>query len=128
MNEILLSLIDDPIVRFCVILAAVIGVALEVARRVRKRLDQLADTLGIVKHEVKNNHSTNLREEADDRHYENRDKLDRLDGKIDTVLELVVNHGKAIERIIQTADNQGTSIVALQKYRDDRRANEGDQS
>ncbi|WP_416393896.1 MULTISPECIES: hypothetical protein [unclassified Curtobacterium] len=54
-------------------IAITLVVGLNVALRIREfvnRVRQIASNLGLVKHEVKNNHDTNLREEADVRHAE----------------------------------------------------------
>jgi len=69
--------LDDPVTRWSALVIAVGGVILGVLYAVVK-LRKLAADLGIVKTEVKNNHTTNLREEADDRHEENARKLDAL--------------------------------------------------
>lgn len=71
------AVLDDPVNRYAALITAIGAIVLGVLYVVVK-LRKLAADLGLVKHEVKNNHDTNLREEADDRHNENARKLDAL--------------------------------------------------
>lgn len=64
------------------VLAAIIGVVGGLLTTylgiVAKRLGAVTRDVAAVKHEVKNDHSTNLREEQDQRHGENTAKLDQI--------------------------------------------------
>ena len=52
--------------------------------------------------QVKNNHGTNLREEADDRHNENARKLDWLIASVTYLLERSNAHGDSIAELEDT--------------------------
>lgn len=67
-----------------------------------KRLTTVKRDVADVKHEVKNDHKTNLREEQDERHGENSQKLDYL------VL--------AVEWLIGMAVSNRTDITDLQEH------------
>lgn len=67
------------------------GVVVAVLYAIAK-LRKLAQDLGIVKREVKNDHKTNLREEADTRHDENYRALGRIEKKVDALAVAVGVH------------------------------------
>lgn len=78
------AVLDDPITRWTTLVAGVGAIVLAVLYVIVK-LRKLADDLGLVKHEVKNDHKTNLREEADDRHSQNYRALARIEEKVDAL-------------------------------------------
>lgn len=81
MSDLITALLGDVVGRWFLYFGAVVVMGLwtwRAARGSRKKLEEIGQDLGLVKHEVKNNHSTNLREEADVRHDENARKLDWL--------------------------------------------------
>lgn len=81
MTDLIKAVFDDPIGRWVlyagIFVAAVFG-GLYMWTQIRARIDTLADSMGVVREQVTNNHTTNLREEADDRHSETATKLDLL--------------------------------------------------
>lgn len=95
MSEVFRLLLSDTIGRwflyvgvflFFAVLAVL--VFLSIRRHLRSaddRLSKALEELGIIRHEVKNDHKTNLRVEQDDRHDENRDTLARIEGKVDAM-------------------------------------------
>lgn len=92
----------DPTTRWVVYAVLVIVVGLGMwrgFRRVRAFLSELRADLGVVKHEVKNNHSTNLREEADDRHDQNYRALGRIEQKVDELAVAVGVHRYRLDQI-----------------------------
>lgn len=92
----------DPTTRWIVyaVLVVVVGVGMwRGFRRVRAFLVELRKDLGVVKHEVKNNHTTNLREEADDRHGQNYRALARIEQKVDDMAVLVGVHSYRLNQI-----------------------------
>lgn len=83
--------IDDPITRWVAVITAIGAIVLGVLYVIVK-LRKLASDLGLVKHEVKNDHKTNLREEADARHDENYRALGRIEEKVDALAVAVGVH------------------------------------
>lgn len=62
------ELISDPIGRWFVYIGVVVFFmmfALFMAAFIRNRLNEIAKNLGLVKHEVKNDHNTNMRADVD---------------------------------------------------------------
>ena len=89
----------DPTTRWLVYAALVVlfGFATwRAVRRVRAVLAEMRQDLGIVKHEVKNNHDTNLREEADVRHEENAGTLATIRDDVKLILRTLGEHGYRI--------------------------------
>lgn len=70
-----------------------------VTRRIRAGLAELREDVGIVKREVKNDHHTNLREEADDRHDQNYRALGRIEAKVDQLAVAVGVHQYRLDDI-----------------------------
>lgn len=85
------AVLDDPITRWTTLVAGVGAIVLAVLYVIVK-LRKLASDLGLVKHEVKNDHKTNLREEADARHDENYRALGRIEEKVDALAVAVGVH------------------------------------
>lgn len=52
-----------------------------------------------IRAQVENDHSTNLREENDERHHENSSRGERLEQKVDTIFELVAGLQKGQGRL-----------------------------
>lgn len=92
------AVLDDPITRWTTLVAGVGAIVLAVLYVIVK-LRKLAADLGLVKHEVKNNHSTNLREEADDRHSQNYRALARIEQKVDQLAVAVGVHQYRLDDI-----------------------------
>jgi hypothetical protein len=90
--------LDDPITRWSALILAVGGVVLGVLYAIVK-LRKLAVDLGIVKREVKNDHSANLREEADERHDQNYRTLARIEQKVDAMAVEVGVHAFRLDTI-----------------------------
>lgn len=67
--------------------AVLLAVLVPVLGFVLQRLGRVRRDVAAVKHEVKNDHSTNLRVEADERHSENSQKLDYLVGAVAWLIE-----------------------------------------
>lgn len=98
----------DPTTRWVVyaVLVVVLGFACwRAMRRVRSVLAEMRQDLGVVKHEVKNNHSTNLREEADERHDENKGLLESIDKKVADILRVLGEHGYRIGELETEVEN-----------------------
>jgi hypothetical protein len=98
------DVVEDPIARWTALVLGVGGIILGVLYAIVK-LRALASDLGIVKHEVKNNHDTNLREEADDRHDENRATLVRIERKVGSILDTLAVHEFRIGRLDDEVEN-----------------------
>lgn len=99
---------DDPTARWIVYAALVVVVGVGTwrgFRRLRAFLAELRADLGVVKHEVKNGHSTNLREEADDRHNENTSALRRIENKVDEALVKLGVHEYRINELADDVEN-----------------------
>lgn len=108
MSDVLIEVLHDPIGRWFLyvgVALAAFGLIGYLVLTVRKRLRQMADDLGLVKHEVKNNHTTNLREEADDRHDENRGTLARIERKVDAALVQLGVHEWRLSELDATVEN-----------------------
>ncbi|PYY34092.1 hypothetical protein DEJ16_12615 [Curtobacterium sp. MCJR17_055] len=103
---------DDPAGRATTILTGVLaaltalGYVIKKLREVVRWIVALARDIAAIKHEVKNNHTTNLREEADERHDENRGTLGRVDRKLDRVLTILGEHDDRIEELEHTRDRK----------------------
>lgn len=99
MSEFLIEMLHDPFGRWFLGIAVVVFAivfAVVVFLGLRKRvsapaaqLDQALAELGVIRHEVKNNHTTNLREEADERHGQNYRTLTRIEAKVDDLAKEV---------------------------------------
>jgi len=72
----------------------------------RKRFRTLGEDLGIVKHEVKNDHKTNLRVESDERHEENV-------GKLDTALRMIASMQENLGRVYDKVEAVESSVGVL---------------
>lgn len=72
------------------LIAAIGGVAIAVLNRARQHAKVAAENSTVVKNEVKNDHTTNLRDESDERHAEILRELGR-------VIEIQKTHGRQIE-------------------------------
>lgn len=114
MTDLFTLIISDPIGRWFlyvgIALGAVVVVGLLVLRaftRARDRLDVLGEELGIVRHEVKNDHPTNLRVEQDHRHDENKSLLTGVDKKLDKVLGILGAHDYRLNELEETLDRRG---------------------
>lgn len=81
------------------------GSAVLVFLSIRKRLGAAADELAVIRHEVKNNHKTNLREEADERHDENKGALARIEKKVDEALVQLGVHEFRINELSADVEN-----------------------
>ena len=64
--------------------------------------------------QVENSHTTNLREEGDERHQENAQKLDRNSRQLDTLLEEVGSIRKSVRRLWERSDLHGDQIHDLE--------------
>jgi hypothetical protein len=108
MIELVKAIFDDPVGRWFLyagifVFAVVSG--LYVWLQIKQRIDALLDSMGVVREQVTNNHTTNLREEADERHDENRDKLDLL-------VTLVKGQGESIGLLQRGQSSMYALIVA----------------
>ncbi|WIA98024.1 DUF2746 domain-containing protein [Curtobacterium sp. MCBA15_004] len=98
----------DPTARWIVYAALVVAVGIGMwrgFRRIRAFLIEFRADLGVVKHEVKNNHTTNLREEADVRHDENTSALRRIEKKVDEALVKLGVHEYRINELDAEVEN-----------------------
>lgn len=73
-----------------------------------RRAKHARDDTRVIKAEVKNDHKTNLREEADERHTENARKLDQI---IETTDDLV----KRVKKLEGDEDDQTKRIERIEK-------------
>lgn len=104
--SIVAELLDDPYGRWFVLVALIV-VAVVVAlliyvtrrRKINAALDDIAGELKVVRHEVKNDHKTNLREEQDDRHDQNYRALNRIEQKVDQLAVAVGVHQYRLDDI-----------------------------
>jgi hypothetical protein len=67
-----------------------------VTRRIRTAILEIRQDLGIVKHEVKNDHKTNFREEQDERHEANAGTLTTIRDDVKLILRTLGEHGYRI--------------------------------
>ncbi|MBT1542009.1 hypothetical protein KK103_09565 [Curtobacterium flaccumfaciens pv. flaccumfaciens] len=102
----------DPTGRATTILGGILA-ALTALVYVIKKLRELvrwivalARDIAAIKHEVKNDHKTNLREEADVRHDENKATLGTVNRKLNRVLDLLGEHEDRIDELEQTRDRR----------------------
>ncbi|GAA3342985.1 hypothetical protein GCM10017714_33700 [Curtobacterium pusillum] len=111
-GQVAASIWDDPTGRVTTILGGILaaltalGYVIKKLREVVRWVVALARDIAAIKHEVKNNHTTNLREEADERHDENRSTLGRVDRKLNRVLVILGEHDDRIEELEQTRDRR----------------------
>lgn len=98
----------DPTTRWIVYAALVVAIAIggwRVWRRVQPVLVEMRDNLRVVKHEVKNDHKTNLRTEQDERHDENKGLLESIDGKVTGILRVLGEHGYRLDELEDEVSN-----------------------
>lgn len=104
----------DPTTRWVVyaVLVVIVGIGTwRGFRRVRTFLAELRADLGVVKHEVKNDHDTNLRVEADERHQENARKLD-------SILELAVANTRAVNALTGRLNDLVSRVDIVERTQD----------
>ncbi|PZE84152.1 DUF2746 domain-containing protein [Curtobacterium sp. MCBD17_032] len=100
---------SDPTARWVLYVVIVLAAAVLVwrtVRTIRTAIGEMREDLGIVKHEVKNNHDTNLREEADVRHDENKGTLTAIERKVDAILERLGQHDWRLGELEHTQDRR----------------------
>lgn len=108
MSELFAALLQDTVGRWFLYFGAVVffGVLAVLAfLSIRKHLVKLAAEAGIIRHEVKNDHATNLRVEADDRHDENTNALARIERKVDAALVQLGVHEWRITELAADVEN-----------------------
>ena len=99
---------DEPTTRWLVyvLIVIVFGVGVwRVARRIRAAVLEIRQDLGIVKHEVKNDHKTNFREEQDVRHEENAGTLGTIRDDVKLILRTLGEHGYRIGELEHEVEN-----------------------
>ncbi|QKS15592.1 hypothetical protein HUN59_04605 [Curtobacterium sp. Csp2] len=114
MSDFLIEVLHDPVGRWFLYIGVVVGAVGAVGwgvLKVRKRLNVIAEDVGLVKHEVRNNHTTNLREEADDRHDENRNTLHEIRGDVRRILRTLGEHGYRISEL----EDEVANTITLDK-------------
>lgn len=67
-------------------------VLLLLGAKLNGKINSVRDDAKATRHQVENNHDTNLREEADERHNENSRKLDKLGHSVVEILSIVSRH------------------------------------
>jgi hypothetical protein len=72
-----------------------------------RRAKHARDDTRVIKEEVKNNHQTNLREEADERHAENKALLTQI-------IETQADHGDRLERLEGSEETQDERIERIE--------------
>ncbi|MDN4598838.1 DUF2746 domain-containing protein [Leifsonia virtsii] len=82
-------------------------IAAGVAWLASQRAKHARDDARIIKEEVKNNHQTNLREEADERHEENKSLLNQI-------IETQADHGERLERLEGSDETQDERIERIE--------------
>lgn len=105
---------SDPTARWIVyaVLVVLVGVGTwRGFRRLRAFLAELRADLGDVKHQVKNDHDTNLRDEADQRHHENTRKLD-------SILELAVANTRAVNALTGRMNDLVSRVDVVERTQD----------
>jgi len=107
------DLLGDPTGRLTAILTAIGAAILLLVYLVGKirslvsHVRSLGTDLGLVKHEVKNDHTTNLRVEQDVRHDENKALLTGLDEKVDRILGVLGAHDYRLDELEETLTRRG---------------------
>lgn len=99
---------SDPTARWLVYVLVVLAAGIFVwrtVRAIRAVIGEMREDLGIVKREVKNDHSTNLREESDTRHDENKGTLTRIEKKVDIALVQLGVHEFRISELATEVEN-----------------------
>jgi len=94
------------------VLVALIGLTGTIASillsaRINVKVNRVGRDARAARVQVENNHSTNLREEGDERHVENSTKLD-------TILEEIKSLRGSVSRLWQRTDKQNDDIHELQ--------------
>jgi len=106
--EAITTVWDNPGGRATTILGGILaaltalGYVIKKLREVVRWIVALARDIAAIKHEVKNNHTTNLREEADERHNENTETLGTVNRKLTRVLTILGEHD---DRIAELEEN-----------------------
>ncbi|ROP64687.1 uncharacterized protein DUF2746 [Curtobacterium sp. PhB130] len=106
MWDVVGKLVDDPFSRWVALVIFAVVLAVLVFLYLRKRFRALGEDLGVVKHEVKNDHKTNLRVESDERHEENS-------GKLDTALRMIATMQESLGRVYDKAEAIEQSVGVL---------------
>lgn len=83
------------------------GIAAGAAVLASRRAKHARDDTRVIKEEVKNNHDTNLREEADERHAENKAFLTQI-------IETQAEHGERLERLEGSEETQDQRIERIE--------------
>jgi ABC-type nickel/cobalt efflux system permease component RcnA len=102
------SIWDNPTGRATTILTGVLATLTALTYVIRKLRElirwvvALARDIAAIKHEVKNDHTTNFREEQDERHGQNAGQLGRIDRKLNRVLTILGDHDDRIEDLEHT--------------------------
>jgi hypothetical protein len=112
MSEIFLDLIHDPIGRWFIYIGAFIVLATMgyfAGKAIFEKLNEVLDNVKVVKDQVANDHSTNLRDEQDERHTDNS-------GKLDLLVSMVKGQGQSISSLQET---QGQMYDLISRANDD---------
>jgi hypothetical protein len=111
-RELLAELLADPYGRWFVLVALIVG-AVVVAlllyvtrrRRINAALDAALGELRVIRHEVKNDHTVNMRVEQDERHGDNTKALARIENKVDEALVQLGVHEYRITELAADVEN-----------------------
>ncbi|MBF4613278.1 hypothetical protein [Curtobacterium sp. VKM Ac-1376] len=98
----------EPTTRWIVYAALVVGLGVggwRVWRKVRPWLEGISRDLAVVKHEVKNDHKTNFREEQDERHEANAGTLTTIRDDVKLILRTLGEHGYRIGELEHEVEN-----------------------
>lgn len=87
-----------------------LGIVVQSTRKHARSADQNAAE---ARDQVTNNHSTNLREEADERHTENAEKLDILAAGQEHLIEEMTSIRRSVRRLWERSDKHSDQITDI---------------
>jgi hypothetical protein len=94
--------------------AATLGIIGIAALIVRAKLAKLEKPLNQVKHHVVNDHSTNMRDEADERHEQNSKTLASIQLAQANTERMQLEQGTALDRLLDLGAENRRRIIALE--------------
>jgi hypothetical protein len=126
MNINTIEVLGGVIVALLGLVTAIVEKGRRAAKTAADAASRSAASVEVVREQVQNSHTTNLREEADERHEENTSKLDsaldKLDGIAKNIRDLQDNDGRLFDLIVGNTKD----IREIQKIRRDEREKRND--
>jgi hypothetical protein len=107
-SELFAALLQDTVGRWFLYFGALVFfcvLAVLAFLSIRKTIRKALGELGVIRHEVKNDHTTNMRVEQDDRHTDNTRALARIEAKVDEALVKLGVHEWRINELASDVEN-----------------------